>query len=121
MDEAFYKEERARAQKISKGISGFGSQSILRRSPPRGDSRSLSDCDSMEHEEDSATLLLEDDVVATKRIFVDMPCSPASAQSDSSSDVSSVSKLLFPNIPVCFSSLQQTNQNLCGYIDRESM
>lgn len=85
MDEAFYKEERARAQKISRGISGFGSQSISHRSP-RGDTKSMLECDFMEHEEDSATLLLEDDVVDTKRFPADMPCSPTLAQCDSSSD-----------------------------------
>lgn len=73
MDEAFYKEERRRAQKTSKVISGFGSQSFYHRTArqelPGTHSHSKSDSDLPDHdsEDDSSTLLVdEDDQPSTK-------------------------------------------------------
>lgn len=106
MDEAFYKEERTRAQKISKGISGFGSQSLSRRSPRREftDTRSHSQSDLVQHEQegDSSTLLVDEVDQAstkldTKRTFnySDADISSPASQSESSWDAFSVSVLIF--------------------------
>ncbi|KAG0614727.1 hypothetical protein M758_6G199400 [Ceratodon purpureus] len=68
MDEAFYKEQRRRAQKTSKVISGFGSQSFYQRTarPGLSDTRAHSKSDSELLEQDpdsgdSSTLLVDED------------------------------------------------------------
>lgn len=65
MDEAFYKGERRRAQKTSKVISGFGSQSFHHRAARQElPSTSKSDSELPEHDPeggDSSTLLVDED------------------------------------------------------------
>jgi hypothetical protein len=65
MDEAFYKGERRRAQKTSKVISGFGSQSFHHRAARQElPSTSKSDSELPEHDPeggDSSALLVDED------------------------------------------------------------
>jgi len=100
MDEAFYKEERRKSQKISKGISGFGSESFSRRSP-----KTTLDSDAMDqdYDEDSSSLLVDDEEerdqpsIDTKRSFKssDADISSPVSQNELRWDAFSVSLLIF--------------------------
>ena len=127
MDEAFYKEERRRAQKTSKVISGFGSQSFYHRTArqefPTDYVHSKSDSELRDHdpEGDSSTLLVDEDDQPsrkpdyTKRNFTysDRDTSSPVSHSDSSWDaLISVSLSIFDLLLISHNQLMSTQSTL---------